>query len=132
MCHCLCSFICSGFAGFSGGGFVGLGGLFRRGLFSADAQDLQDRVLLPMAIAAAVIMPAPLLEDDNLLALPLRNDFGRNGQAFAVLHFRAPPGPQNSVPRSEEHTSELSALMRLSYPVFFLNNKHTTCMYSSA
>src|SRR3546814_3629313 len=120
MCHCLCSFICSGFAGFSGGGFVGLGGLFRRGLFSADAQDLQDRVLLPMAIAAAVIMPATLLEDDNLLALRLRNDFGRNGQAFAVLQFRALTGQQNIVQcnrrdsftsRSEENTSELKSLM---------------------
>src|SRR3546814_8310309 len=125
MCHCLCSFICSGFAGFSGGGFVGLGGLFRRGLFSADAQDLQDRVLLPMAIAAAVIMPATLLEDDNLLALRLRNDFGRNGQAFAVLQFRALTGQQNIIQcRSEEHTSELQSLMRISYAVFCLKKKN--------
>src|SRR3546814_16806177 len=97
MCHCLCSFICSGFAGFSGGDFVGLGGLFRRGLFSADAQDLQDSVLLPMAIAAAVIMPATILEDNNLLALRLRLYVGLNDQAFAVLQLRDLTDTQNLV-----------------------------------
>src|SRR3546814_17702495 len=62
-----------------------------------------------MAIAAAVIMPATLLEDDNLLALRLRNDFGRNGQAFAVLQFRALTGQQNIVQcnRRASFTSQL-------------------------
>src|SRR3546814_6263088 len=34
------------------------------------------------------------------------------------------PGPAGDVPRSEEHTSELQSLMRISYAVFCLK-KHT-------
>src|SRR3546814_7654017 len=54
-------------------------------------------------------MPATLLEDDNLLALRLRNDFGRNGQAFAVLQFRALTGQQTIVQcnRRASFTSQL-------------------------
>src|SRR3546814_5146620 len=35
-----------------------------------------------------------------------------------------PPAP-GAAPRSEEHTSELQSLMRLSYAVFCLKTKHT-------
>src|SRR3546814_1388222 len=87
----------SGGGGFAGGG-VGLGllgrGLLRLLLF-ADRNDLQDRVLLAMPVAAAIVVTAALLEDDDLLALL----------------------------RSEEHTSELQSLMRISYAVFCLKKK---------
>src|SRR3546814_6065206 len=36
-----------------------------------------------------------------------------------------PCGPQNGEFRSEEHTSELQSLMRISYAVFCLKNKNT-------
>src|SRR3546814_9542155 len=52
--------------------------LLRRGLLVADRGDHQDRVLLAMAFLAAVIVPPALLEDDDLLALRLRDDLGRN------------------------------------------------------
>src|SRR3546814_10295346 len=35
-------------------------------------------------------------------------------------------GPARRLARSEEHTSELQSLMRISYAVFCLNKKHTT------
>src|SRR3546814_8114408 len=34
--------------------------------------------------------------------------------------------PCTAAPRSEEHTSELQSLMRISYAVFCLKKKHTT------
>src|SRR3546814_1976286 len=34
------------------------------------------------------------------------------------------PSPMDDFGRSEEHTSELQSLMRISYAVFCLNNKH--------
>src|SRR3546814_3668745 len=41
----------------------------------------------------------------------------------------APPAPRASTSRSEEHTSELQSLMRISYAVFCLKkkNKQKTC-----
>src|SRR3546814_1622289 len=35
------------------------------------------------------------------------------------------PGDETITPRSEEHTSELQSLMRISYAVLFLKNKNT-------
>src|SRR3546814_9337681 len=35
-------------------------------------------------------------------------------------------GSKLSIPRSEEHTSELQSLMRISYAVFCLKKKHNT------
>src|SRR3546814_6564018 len=36
------------------------------------------------------------------------------------------PATNDGLPRSEEHTSELQSLMRISYAVFCLQNKNTT------
>src|SRR6478609_5456151 len=82
-------------SGFRGRGF-GLGGssgglLGARGLLGfgrADCRDLQNRVLLAMAVLAAIVMPAALLEDDDLLALRLSDDFGRDGQPVGRLQLR--------------------------------------------
>src|SRR3546814_3150553 len=49
-----------------------------------------------------------------------RRDDGRNGRATR----RAPA--RSSTPRSEEHTSELQSLMRISYAVFCLKKKKNT------
>src|SRR3546814_10597095 len=45
--------------------------------------------------------------------------------AFASTSSRRPP-PVSGTMRSEEHTSELQSLMRISYAVFCLKNKKTT------
>src|SRR3546814_16951409 len=70
---------------------LGLGGLLRLGLLLlfADGDDLQDRVLLAMAVAAAIIVPAALLEDDDLLALGLRHDLGADGKPVDRLQLGA-------------------------------------------
>src|SRR3546814_10821507 len=39
---------------------------------------------------------------------------------------RASPGQESATSRSEEHTSELQSLMRISYAVFCLKKKQTT------
>src|SRR3546814_4248552 len=43
----------------------------------------------------------------------------------------APPLPARMPGRSEEHTSELQSLMRISYAVFFLKNKFKQGMHKS-
>src|SRR3546814_2254280 len=50
------------------------------------------------------------------------------GQSAVVRHRGSPPGRPppvsgSSAPRSEEHTSELQSLMRISYAVFCLKKK---------
>src|SRR3546814_1822622 len=40
-------------------------------------------------------------------------------------------GPVDATARSEEHTSELQSLMRISYAVFCLKKKKTTSYYTS-
>src|SRR3546814_10181266 len=67
----------------------------------------------------------------------LRYDFpiGDGQTAFAsvnVSHAGSFPNQFPNVPgdpRSEEHTSELQSLMRISYAVFGLNKKHTEHIY---
>src|SRR3546814_6537503 len=65
------------------------------------------------------LLPAPLA-DARLLAVPDRLD----GALAADGHL---PGALHEVPpRSEEHTSELQSLMRISYAVFCLKKKKHT------
>src|SRR3546814_6198479 len=49
------------------------------------------------------------------------------GQRFIrrARRWQAAPGRTGCWPRSEEHTSELQSLMRISYAVFCLNKKNT-------
>src|SRR3546814_1086925 len=54
-------------------------------------------------------------------ALPERFGGVGGGRSFHRRDARRPPGP-----RSEEHTSELQSLMRLSYAVFCLKKKNKT------
>src|SRR3546814_7657926 len=78
----------------------------------------------------------------NILA-SIANVVGSAGAAFEVLrqarvlHLtitdieqelarRRLPGAHASTPRSEEHTSELPSLMRISYAVFCLKKKNST------
>jgi hypothetical protein len=61
----------------------------------ADRHDPQDRVLLAMALLAAIVVPAALLEDGDLVALRLGDDLGRDGQAVGRLQVRAVAGEQD-------------------------------------
>src|SRR3546814_2176967 len=55
-----------------------------------------------------------------------RNDIDDAGQSqpFQLRHQRVDPYPKLYVERSEEHTSELQSLMRISYAVFCLKKKN--------
>src|SRR3546814_10225212 len=57
---------------------------------------------------------------------PRRQEFDvHQGKVFAKCKTAGQP-PGIVVQRSEEHTSELQSLMRISYAVFCLTKKHTT------
>src|SRR3546814_4685398 len=71
-----------------------------------------------------------LLELDPTLRCPLRVDWGRSdgedsrsGGKKCMLHLES--SVSSSAGRSEEHTSELQSLMRISYAVFCLKKKKT-------
>src|SRR6185295_4070294 len=64
--------------GFDLRGFLGLRSLLRRGLALADRDDAQQGHLLAVPGLAAVVVPAALLEDRDLLALRLGDDLGRD------------------------------------------------------
>src|SRR3546814_2049337 len=54
---------------------------------------------------------------------PKTDDRRKGGAPFPDCHCRARPG--HPCQRSEEHTSELQSLMRISYAVFCLKKKTT-------
>src|SRR3546814_2684246 len=71
-----------------------------------------------------------------LLAIaPYRGHNMRSGTAASARFL--PAGKRNfiasdeSCPRSEEHTSELQSLMRISYAVFCLKKKKTYCRHQT-
>src|SRR3546814_6033686 len=60
----------------------------------------------------------------------LGSGIGRHGVQRIMLLARAALGNAiNAAPRSEEHTSELQSLMRISYDVFCLTKKNTTAIH---
>src|SRR3546814_1596781 len=92
--------------------------------------DRRDQSLKPLAglgqlrrntRVARMNVDADMVGDqtDDALAVRRRQSFARVGQAFTE-----PIDPKASV-RSEEHTSELQSLMRISYAVFCLKKKNT-------
>src|SRR3546814_9805997 len=90
---------------------------------------------LSMGVAKNVSMEAfyqfdaPHTQPDAAGTFWATNDFAAVGGTRADLSFGlAPEGtPNETIPRlrSEEHTSELQSLMRISYAVFCLKNKKT-------
>src|SRR3546814_7805850 len=48
----------------------------------------------------------------------------RRAAEMAAPTFAPQPGVERRYERSEEHTSDLQSLMRISYAVFYLNKKH--------
>src|SRR3546814_3719083 len=72
--------------------------------------------------AGAVVLQAVQNEDRGILATRLHAD----GQHQSLLYVDGGPsttGTVGSLRRSEEHTSELQSLMRISYAVFCLKKK---------
>src|SRR3546814_3273182 len=66
---------------------------------------------------------------DQVAASPMENHWTQRAQAAIVRAGRGPTERGESAPgartRSEEHTSELQSLMRISYAVFCLKKKNT-------
>src|SRR3546814_8047249 len=60
---------------------------------------------------------------DRLRRLSIRI-FGMIGDVGGLRNLILVPRDEHPVPRSEEHTSELQSLMRISYAVFCLTKKH--------
>src|SRR3546814_1477711 len=66
---------------------------------------------------------APGIRDMSLELLAIVGDM-REGNRDAAIHAQDLPGHEAAVlRRSEEHTSELQSLMRISYAVFCLKKK---------
>src|SRR3546814_10491892 len=80
------------------------------------------------ADAGAVGIAGPRRDDD---ALGLQRQGIGHGDLVVAAHFDLRPQlPEEvvEVVRSEEHTSELQSLMRISYAVFCLNKKINQCL----
>src|SRR3546814_6454958 len=82
-----------------------------------------ERVLLDIFHEAAAVFGAILLRrlHDEALHLLLRNL-----HAMRLTDFRQEQAEADAAHRSEEHTSELQSLMRISYAVFCLKKKKHT------
>src|SRR3546814_5744661 len=83
---------------------------------------LDDARALDMArdletLGALVILAPEACEPRRAAAQDRRDD----RDAFDIVHRR-----RTAIKRSEEHTSELQSLMRISYAVFCLKKKKTT------
>src|SRR3546814_3102248 len=95
-------------------------------LFRSQAGSRQNDTATPVLLTAALTAPvllAPVLlawYDSHARLLPWR---ARPG---AASHGRGTTPFRSSSDRSEEHTSELQSLMRISYAVFCLKKKKTS------
>src|SRR3546814_4932218 len=106
-------------------GYIGLGSLGTRSEIAAELIRLggtraQQEKWLPL-IASGEILPTAVFTEPNTGSDlgSLRTRAVRDGDVYRVT------GNKTWITRSEEHTSELQSLMRISYAVFCLKKKHT-------
>src|SRR3546814_4014321 len=77
----------------------------------------------------------PFILAKNLFfgSIPISLQRGGRRRARCARHARRQRVGTEGMPRSEEHTSELQSLMRISYAVFCLKNKnhnhHVSCIH---
>src|SRR3546814_2800190 len=71
----------------------------------------------PVFELVGIAAPDRLLERGQILVEPLQ------GREHRILVGKKHVAPHHRVARSEEHTSELQSLMRISYAVFCLKKK---------
>src|SRR3546814_6560984 len=83
------------------------------GLVAADVQDLQRGERLPQQVFGVEVF------------LDLRSS-GSKAKLFGAIAFEQQNTARPQRSRSEEHTSELQSLMRISYAVFCLKKKTNT------
>src|SRR3546814_1905195 len=104
-----------------------------------DAQAAGDRPRVHFGLAEDRVAEAQFVDDDVQrrhaggvdVVVGRRFLFRRRLVGAALLRRRIPEHARE--PRSEEHTSELQSLMRISYAVFCLKNKtNTTSTLTSA
>src|SRR3546814_3745382 len=66
---------------------------------------------------------------DDPASVAARDVLERDDARAALVIFAGQHAGIGDAGRSEEHTSELQSLMRISYAVFCLNNKNTPLLY---
>src|SRR3546814_8880761 len=71
------------------------------------------------------LSPQVLDSPENSVAIPKERYRSAKLRVRYFLFARFRPKMANSILRSEEHTSELQSLMRISYAVFCLKKKNT-------
>src|SRR3546814_2459474 len=82
-----------------------------------------NRVLACVVVVAAHLAFFWVMTRKITLPLPA----GDTGDALQLTWIEPPASPRSTPPtRSEEHTSELQSLMRISYDVFCLTKKNKT------
>src|SRR3546814_7832285 len=87
---------------------------------------LADRLLaglVPSAATAPEVKAQNILPDRAISAVKPATGELANGDWLAALKASEPSGSMQVYGRSEEHTSELQSLMRISYAVFCLKKK---------
>src|SRR3546814_5723852 len=87
------------------------------------AEHLAERAPAALAVEQAEQVTGDVLEEDSPRQLAFHVRPQRAQQLAARAQLPAEPG---RVERSEEHTSELRSLMRISYAVFCLKKKTNT------
>src|SRR3546814_9972146 len=102
----------------------GAGGAFWTGALTAFIATPCSGPFMGLAIGAALVLPAPAALAVFIgLGLGLALPFLAIGTIPALRSRLPTPGPWMARLRSEEHTSELQSLMRISYAVFCLKKK---------
>src|SRR3546814_3676738 len=103
--------------------------LFRSVLVPAKRKDDLGGLAQQMALAENLLVGLGF--EGGRIGLIETDDPDQFGAALAALSSREGPSGASYLPRSEEHTSELQSLMRISYAVFCLKKKNTKQTYKT-